>query len=210
MLETRPTLIALAVVAAAAAGSRASNVLQDCWIHCTRTLFSFLEHAYKTQALLKAELQENTWLLSDEDVSAPHAHVCVFTCTHMRVPRVHTCVFTCAHMCTHFQLDTCLFQENTCLLSDEYLCVSVFLRAHKCVCSRVQYTCVRSLVHMLVLTCSHLYTYMCVHVCTHVCSYQTRAQMCVHVSNWTRVCVSKNIRLLSDERTNVCSGCTFM
>ena len=31
-------------------------------------------------------------------VSAPHAHVCVFICTHMCVPRAHICEFMCPHM----------------------------------------------------------------------------------------------------------------
>ena len=134
----------------------------------------------------------------------------------MCVPRVHRRVFTCAHFCVStrhvfvFQENTCCYQMNTC--------VSVFLRAHKCLCSRVQCTCVCSLVHMCVFTCSHVclprvHIYLCsrLHTCVlirHVyvfqlstCLFSDEHSRVFHVytyvcsrvphvcSNWTRVCV---------------------
>ena len=109
--------------------------------------------------------QENTCLLSDEHVSAPHADVCVFTCTHMCFQRVHICVVKCAHTCVPTG-HVLVFQENTCVLSDERVCVCIgLLRVHTHVCS---------FVHICVF---HVYTLVCSRVHA-VCS------------NWTRVCVS--------------------
>ena len=114
--------------------------------------------------------QENTCLLSDEHLRVcllrVHFFVCVFTCTH--------CVFTHAHMCVPtgprvhtsvFQLDTRLCSRRTrvCYQMNTRVCLC-FLRAHKCVCSHVQYTCVCST--CAVFTCTH----MCVHVYTRLCS----------------------------------------
>ena len=70
--------------------------------------------------------QVNTCLFSDERtcVCVPGAHiymcVCVCVCS-----RLHICVFTCTHVCVPIR-HTVVFQENTCLLSDEHSCVSVF------------------------------------------------------------------------------------
>ena len=109
-------------------------------------------------------------------------HVCVFRVRiYMCVcSRVHICVFTCTHVCVPIR-HTVVFQENTCLLSDEHSCVSVFsARAEMCV-----FTCA---VHMCVL---HVCTCVCVHVCAFASA--TCTHMCVHVYTrvfqWTRVCV---------------------
>ena len=56
-----------------------------------------------------------------------NTRVCVFRVRiNMCVcSRVHICVFTCTHVCVPIR-HTVVFQENTCLLSDEHSCVSVF------------------------------------------------------------------------------------
>ena len=141
---------------------------------------------------------------------------CIFVCSRVRtyVPRVHRRVLTCAHFCVPTR-HVFVSQENTCLLSDEYSCVSVFLRALRSVCSSVQYTCVGALVHMCVCvhvcacvspTCTHICVFTCAHMCgliRHVYVFQVNTCLlsdehscvCVfHVytyvcSNWTGVCV---------------------
>ena len=52
-------------------------------------------------------------------VCVPGAHIYMCVCS-----RVHICVFTCTHVCVPIR-HTVVFQENTCLLSDEHSCVSV-------------------------------------------------------------------------------------
>ena len=51
-----------------------------------------------------------------------YIYICVCVCV---CSRVHICVFTCTHVCVPIR-HTVVFQENTCLLSDEHSCVSVF------------------------------------------------------------------------------------
>ena len=91
--------------------------------------------------------------------------ICVFTCTHFCVPTRHVFVF----------------QENTCLLSDEYSCVCL------CFCVRIN---------------------VCVHLCsTRVCSLVhmcvfTRADMCVLIGHV--FAFQENTRLLSDGHAGVC------
>ena len=104
-------------------------------------------------------------------------NVCVHMCsTHVCVPRVlcsrvHICVFTCTHVCVPIR-HTVVFQENTCLLSDEHSCV--------CVCSGCAYICV----------CVNVYTYVCSRVHTSVFQLDTR--LC---SRRTRVCYQMNTRV---------------
>ena len=109
-------------------------------------------------------------------------HMCVHLRTCVSPTRTHICVFTCAHTCVLI-IQVYVFQVNTCLLSDEYLCVSAFLCAHKCVCSRVQHTCGCSRVHM--------------------CAFQLDTCMC---SRRTRVCYQTNTCLLrmSVPRVHIC------
>ena len=88
MLETRPTLIVLAVVAAAAGFPLATCCKNARLIVRTRTPFSYVEHAYKTQALFKAE---------------PHG-----IAPHSRLRELDLCV---AQACS-----TCKFHVNACVL----------------------------------------------------------------------------------------------
>ena len=81
----------------------------------------------------------------------PHVHICAFA--HMRVARVHICVFTCTHMCVLIR-HVYVFQENTCLLSDEHVRVCLL---------PVHFFCM----------CVHVHT-LCVHACAHVRSNWTR------------------------------------
>ena len=160
-------------------------------------------------------------------VSAPHAHVCVFICTHMCVPRAHICVFTCPHMCVPIG-HVFVFQVNTCLFSDERTCVCVFrVRIYMCVCVHV-HTYVCSRVHTVVFQldtrlCSRR-TRVCYQMNTRVCLCFPRAHKCVcsHVQytcvcstcavfTCTHVCVpirhtvvfQENTCLLSDEHSCV-------
>ena len=109
-----------------------------------------------------------------------HIYICAFMCTHMCVPLVHRRVFTCAH----FRVPTrqvFVFQKNTCLFSDEYACLSVFLRAHKCVCV------FKCSTHVCVFPCAHVHVCTCVSLtCTHVCAF-TCANMCVLIRQCSRV-----------------------
>ena len=109
--------------------------------------------------------QVNTCLFSDERTC-----VCVF--------RVRICIYIYKYVCVHvytyvcsrvhtvvFQLDTrlCSRRPRVCYQMNTRVCLC-FPRAHKCVCSHVQYTCVCST--FAVFTCTH----MCVHVYTRLCS----------------------------------------
>ena len=126
-----------------------------------------------------------------------NARECVFR-AHVYTYVCPTCTQTCVHFCVPTR-HVILFQENTCLLSNEYSCVSVFLRANVsvhvcnprvCVCVRVPFcTCVCSRVHMCV---PHVYTYMCVHVYTYA-----RA-------TWTRVCVPGGQVCVPREHMTMC------
>ena len=117
------------------------------------------------------------------------AYICV--CVH-----VYTYVSSRAHTSV-FQLDTRLCSRRTrvCYQMNTRVCLC-FPRAHKCVCSHVQYTCV---------CCT------CAHVCVHVCAFAspTCTHMCVHV--YTHVCSNGhvfvfqvNTCLFSDEHSCVC------
>ena len=110
-----------------------------------------------------------------------YAYVCS-TCAHLCVPRVLICVLTCAHMCVPTG-HVFVFQENTCMLSDERVCVCVgLLRVHMYVCSFV--------------FVFHVYAFVCSRV--HTC-----------VFHWTHVCVSgENMFVIRRTHASVCSGCT--
>ena len=107
-------------------------------------------------------------------VCGPRVHICVFTCTHMRVARVHICVFTCTHMRVLIR-HAHVVQENTCLFSDEHVCVCL------------------PPVHMCVFTCTHMF-----HLYTFVCS---RAHMCVPTGHV--FVLQDNTCLVLDEHSSV-------
>ena len=127
-----------------------------------------------------------------------YAYVCS-TCAHLCVPRVLICVFTCAHMCVPTG-HVFVFQENTCMLSDERVCVCVWA------CSACTCMCV----HLyLCSTCTHL----CVHVYTHVCSighmFVFQVRTCLLSDERTRVCVPGAHKYLCVHVcTYVCPACT--
>ena len=126
-------------------------------------------------------------------------YMIVFRCTHVFVcvPRVQRRVFTCTHFCVPIR-HVFVFQENTCLSSDEHSCVCLcFPRAHRCVCvcSRVQYTCVG-----VCSTCAH----MCVHACTFMSP--TCTHMCVPVGH---VFVSQVNRCVFHVNTLACARWFF-
>ena len=122
-------------------------------------------------------------------------HVCVHVYTYV-CSRVHTVVF---------QLDTrlCSRRPRVCYQMNTRVCLC-FPRAHKCVCSHVQYTCV-----------FHVCTCVCVFTCAHL--RLPRVHICVFTCTHMRVPIGhvfvfqENTWLLSDEHnTRVCSGCTYM
>ena len=102
--------------------------------------------------------------------------------------RVHICVFTCTHVCVPIR-HTVVFQENTCLLSDEHVRVCL-LRVHffvcvfsaHIVCSRV-HTCAFQLDTCL---CSRR-THVCYQMNACVCVSAPRAHVCVFIC--THMCV---------------------
>ena len=90
-------------------------------------------------------------------VSAPRALFCM--CVH----GAH-CVFARAHMCVPTG-HVFVFQEDTCLLSDERVCVCVcLLRVRMYVCS---------FAHICVF---HMYTF--VSSCVHTCLFQLDTCLC--------------------------------
>ena len=119
-----------------------------------------------------------------------NTRVCVCSgCAYICVcSRVHICVFTCTHVCVPIR-HTVVFQENTCLLSDEHVRVCL-LRVHFFVCVFTAHI-VCSRVH----TCAfQLDTCLCSRR-THVC-YQMNACVCVcllrvrmYVCSFAHICV---------------------
>ena len=140
-----------------------------------------------------------------ECVFRVHVYICVCTCTHMCVSRVHRRVFTCTHFCLPTRR-VLVFQENTCLLLDEYSCVSVFLRAHKCVCVCVHACSTHVCVPLCTCVCAHLCacvsptcTQRCVFTCAHMCGFIRHVYV-----------FQVNTCLFSAEHPCVCSTCTHV
>ena len=115
-------------------------------------------------------------------------HVYTYVCSHVHVCVFHVYTFVCSrvHTCA-FQRHVYVFQENTCLLSDEDTCV---LRMRMYVCSRVRICVVYTCAHMCVPT-GHVFVFrkhvfiirrtrVCVCVlCVCVCACSGCAYMCV-------------------------------
>ena len=121
----------------------------------------------------------------------------IYVCVH-----VYTYVFTCTHVCVPIR-HTVVFQENTCLLSDEHVRVCL-LRVHffvcvftahivcsrvhtcafqldTCLCSRRTHVCYQ--MNACVCVCvSAPRAHVCVFICTHVCVFHmyTFVSSCVH------------------------------